>query len=65
MARADQAFNRLPVTFNRLPVKRIPPVKLSITHKISIDQGAYRLSVRRDGPRHMTVLPGGGSLARA
>ena len=23
------------------------------------------MSVRRDSPRHMTVLPGGGSLARA
>jgi hypothetical protein len=23
------------------------------------------MSVRRDSPRHMTILPGGGSLARA
>ena len=43
---------------------RIPPAALSITHRFCPTVAPSAMSVRRDSPRHMTVLPGGGSLAR-
>ena len=45
--------HKAPVTDFQLPTNSPPSMAPSA------------ISVRRDSPRHMTVLPGGGSLARA
>ena len=45
--------------------RRTHPVKLSIPTIFCPTCAPNSMSVRRDSPRHMTVLPGGGSLVRA
>ncbi len=45
--------------------RRKRSVMLSITHKLSSKDAAKLESMRRVIPRHVTVFPGGGSLACA
>jgi hypothetical protein len=54
-------------TANRRSTKdgRIPPITLSTTRKFSSMVIPTHISARRDKPRHLTVLPGSGSWARA
>ncbi|WP_161850290.1 hypothetical protein [Bradyrhizobium sp. CCBAU 051011] len=44
---------------------RKAPVELSIAHKFSFDDGTQRDIGEARQPAPLTVLPGGGSLARA